>query len=325
MLHTYVTGGCGFVGSHLVERLLAYGHFVTILDNLSRGKNFPMLKTGYRLCMADLAERCPDFEPDSVVFHLAAKVTGIEYNRFHHYDMQMTNEAINHNVFEAVRRSRPKLFVYTSTACVYPPDAPVPTPESAAVYGNPEPTNWGYGIAKWSGEQAVKALCLEYGIPCIIVRPSNMCGLRDHYDEESSHVIPALIKRVLDGENPVVVWGSGNQTRSFLNASDAARAFVELMYFGCINGAPEAIIVNIGHSREVSIRDLAELIVGVCVEEGLETTPRIVYDISKPDGYPRRAADTTWLKHLIGWVPDKPLKDTVREMVLEYKERFKRV
>jgi nucleoside-diphosphate-sugar epimerase len=261
------------------------------------------------------------FSSDDVVWHLAAKVTGIEYNRHNQYDMLRSNMAINYNVIESVRRQKPRLFVYVSTACVYPHDAPVPTPEGAGDIGNPEPTNHGYGVAKWLGEQMVKHLHVEHNIPCIIVRFFNALGTRDYYDCETSHVAPALIRRVVEGENPVTVWGTGNQTRALVDAKDIVRALVMLhdkaltpeAWYSHKNISP--IIVNIGHEREVSIRELAETIVRLCGKD-----VEINFDTSKPDGYPRRAADTTLLRSLIGWVPDTPLEDTLDVMIEEFNE-----
>jgi len=317
---TFVTGGAGFIGSHLVDLLLSKGAKVQIVDNLSRGENVNPLAT---LWLEDLEQGCSTFPPGSVVFHLAAKVTGIEYNRHHHYDMMMRNLAINYQVCEAVRRARPRLFVFVSTACVYPHDAPVPTPESAAEVCEPEPTNRGYGIAKWVGEQMAQYLYLEHDIPTVIVRFFNAFGPRDYYDEETSHVAPALIKRVLDGENPVVIWGSGDQTRALVDARDIAQALVgiaekmEPAFEECPSGLTLDPVFNIGHKREISIRELAEAIVKLSGREDVT----LVLDKSKPDGYPRRAADTKRLRQLLGWVPDTPLAVTLTDMIEDYRAR----
>lgn len=323
-----VTGGAGMIGSHLVDALVARGETVRVIDNFIRGsmsnlqgsmatglvtvKTLNLESTGFPIATGD------------VVWHLAAKVTGIEYNRHNQYDMLRSNLAINYNVIESVRRNNPKLFVYVSTACVYPHDAPVPTPESAGDIGDPEPTNHGYGVAKWLGEQMVKHLSREHNVPCVIVRFFNAFGERDYYDRETSHVAPALIRRVLEGENPVVVWGTGRQTRALVDSKDIVQALLRLhdrmlmdetMYEGKYPEGP--FVVNIGHAREVSIKELAETIVQQC---DLLEPPEIVYDTSKPDGYPRRAADPAFLKRLIGWVPDRPLGETLTDMIQEFKE-----
>lgn len=317
-----VTGGAGMIGSHLVDALVARGEKVGVIDNLSRGTLSNLSKaadTGLVGVRTDIDLRAwplpfeaEDISEVDAIWHLAAKVTGIQYNRQHQFDMLQQNLAINYSVISSIARIKPKLFVYVSTACVYPHDAPVPTPESAGEIGDPEPTNHGYGVAKWVGEQMVKHLAREYEIPCIIVRFFNAFGERDYYDKETSHVAPALIRRVLEGENPLVVWGSGNQTRALVDAKDIARALV--MLYDEVSPMHD-FTVNIGHEREVSIRELAETIVKLCGKDiGIE------FDTSKPDGYPRRAADTTFLRYLIDWVPDRPLGATLEEMIQEFKE-----
>jgi len=314
------------IGSHLVDALVARGEQVRVIDNFIRGSMENLrgsMKTG-RVTVKTLNLENTGFpiHSDDVVWHLAAKVTGIEYNRHNQYEMLRANLSINYNVIESARKQRPKLFFYVSTACVYPHDAPVPTPESAGDIGNPEPTNHGYGVAKWVGEQMVKHISREHNVPCVIVRFFNALGERDYYDYETSHVAPALIRRVMEGENPLTVWGTGTQTRALVDAKDIVRALLRLhdrmltdetMYEGKYPEGP--FVVNIGHEREVSIAELVDLIVRICGKD-----VGYVFDASRPDGYPRRAADTAFLRKLIGWVPDTPLEDTLAEMVKEFKE-----
>lgn len=303
-----VTGGAGFIGSHLVNRLYAQRARVTVVDDLSRGRNI-----GGFLDRIDLRYDEPVIPFDSVVFHLAAKVAGIHYNREHNLDMMQQNLAINWNVTQAVRKAHPRLYVYVSTACVYPHDAPVPTPESAGNIGNPEPTNYGYGVAKWVGEQQARYLHSEFEIPTIIVRFFNAFGPRDYYDVETSHVAPALIRRISelkDGE-PLTVWGSGLQSRALVDARDIANALVMLAEN---DKAHDARAINIGHEREVTMNTLASMIMNMCGKSA-----DIVNDRSMPDGYPRRAADTTRLRSLIHWLPDTPIEDTLRDMIAEFR------
>jgi GDP-L-fucose synthase len=265
-------------------------------------------------CLSDIETKgIPTFDCD-ILWHLAAKVAGIDYNRKHQYEMLRSNLIINYNAIEAAKRIKPGLFVFASSACIYPSDAPVPTPEEVGDVCNPEPTNHGYGVAKWLGEQMAKHLAAEYGIPTVIVRFFNACGPRDHYDPDHSHVIPALIRRVMEGENPISVWGSGRQTRVFVDARDIAKILllIEKKLYGNHQGY---IILNVGHDHEISIAELVDTIIR---QSGKDTG--YVFDTSKPDGSLRRASDVRKLRNLIGSLDAIPLEDTLRDMIAEFKE-----
>lgn len=309
-----VTGGAGFIGSHLVDLLVEADANVTVVDNLERGKLSYLEKSfdSIHFVQGDLKDMttCREITGGmDVVMNLAAKVTGIEYNRFHHGDMFTSNLTLCSNVLEASRMNSVPRYLCVSTACIYPHDAKVPTPESEGDRGEPEPTNQGYGWAKRMAEKQASYYAEEYGMGIAIARPFNAYGPRDHYDEGTSHVVPALIKRVLDGDNPVLVWGTGNQSRAFVHVRDLARGLMLVT-----EKNPAADPTNIGHDKEVTIRELMELILRIT---GM--SPEVVYDTTKPDGYPRRAADVTKLKRVTGgFVPDTPLEEGVREMVAEF-------
>lgn len=315
-----VTGGCGFVGSHVVDELARRGcQHLLVYDDLSRGtlRNIEAHRqTGIiEHYVHDLAAVTPAFPPNvDAVFHLAALVSSISWNLHHSLDMLQVNTAINWHVTEAVRLAHPKVYAFTSTACIYPHTAVVPTPEEEGDACYPEISNWGYGCSKWQGEQQTKYLFLEEGIPSFSVRFFNAYGYRDYYDKATSHVAPALIQRVLDGENPLVIWGSGQQTRALVDARDLARALVDLAE---CPAAHDGEAVNIGHEQEISIHDLAEIIIRLSGKSDVAIVP----DRSKPDGYPRRAADTTKLRSLIGWVPSTPLETTLQAMLADYRVR----
>jgi nucleoside-diphosphate-sugar epimerase len=309
-----VTGGAGFVGSYLVDQLIEEGAVVTVADTLERGSLGRLRESngGYRLVRADVGSMEGALEATAgqeVVLNLAAKVTGIEYNRFHHADMFSANMRILSSALDAAQRNGVERFLVVSTACIYPHDAIIPTPESEGDRGSPEPTNEGYGWAKRMAEQLGRYYDTETDMSVAVCRPFNAYGARDHWDEGTSHVIPALIKRILDGDDPVVVWGSGNQTRAFLHARDAARGMKLIAEKA---STPEPI--NIGHDDEVSMRELVTRII-----ELTGRSASVVFDTSKPDGYPRRAADATRLRMLTGWVPDTPLERGLEEMIEEYR------
>lgn len=310
-----VTGGAGFIGSYLVNLLVMGQASVYVVDNLERGRleNLRSCWEQITFIRGDIRDpaMCREVTADKdVVMNLAAKVTGIEYNRHHHGDMFTSNILINTNVLEAARLNEVKRYLAVSTACIYPHDSKVPTPESEGDRGSPEPTNAGYGWAKRMAEQQAIYYAQEYGMEIAIARPFNAYGPRDYFDRASSHVIPALIRKVLDGDDPVVVWGSGNQTRAFVHALDVARGMMLLT-----EKYAAAEPVNIGHDREVSMRELLALILRLTGEK-----VNVVFDTSRPEGYPRRAADVTKLRKVTeGFVPSIPLEAGVAQTIEWYR------
>ncbi len=311
-----VTGGAGFIGSYLTELLVENGAKVTVADSLERGGKVriePLLKK-IKLSVTDLTEpkNClKACKNQDIVLNLAAKVTGIEYNRFNMADMFETNMKLQMNPLHAAAECGVKRFLQVSTACIYPHDAIVPTPESEGERGSPEPTNEGYGYAKLMGEKLAKYYSKERKIKVLIARPFNAYGPRDHYDEKTSHVIPAILKRVLDKDNPVVIWGTGNQSRAFVHARDIARGMMLVA-----EKAPVATPINIGHDQEVTIKELFAVI---CKITG--RNPKVRFDTSKPDGYARRSSDISRLRQITGFVPSVSLEQGILEMVQDFTQR----
>ena len=312
-----VTGGTGFIGSHVVEQLVTRGAKVTVFDRMSGGKikHIGHLKKIVNFIPGD----CTDLEAataacrtQQVVMNLAAKVGGISYNRSHQATMLSTNLAIASTMIEAARRAEVERFLVVSSACIYPADAKIPTAETEGFRGEPEPTNGGYGWAKRMAEKLGMYYAQQYGMKVGIVRPYNAYGPRDHFDPESSHVIPALIKRVFDRENPLAVWGSGKQTRAFLYVED----FVEGL-ISAIERYPVADPVNLGTNEEVSIADLVHMIVSL---SGKHTD--ITFDTTKPDGSPRRNSDNTKAEKHIGFVAKTPLSDGLKKTIEWYRKEY---
>lgn len=305
-----VTGGAGFIGSYLTELLVAEGARVTVADNLVRGT-----KSRLQSVINDIHLMPEDlFNYDSclrvckgqdVVLNLAAKVTGIEYNRFNMADMFESNMKLQMNVLHAASECGVKRFLQISTACIYPHDAKVPTPESEGERGSPEPTNEGYGLAKLMGEKLAKYYTQEKGMHVVIGRPFNAYGPRDHFDEATSHVVPAIMKRVLDGHDPVTIWGTGNQSRALVHAKDVARGMMLIA-----EKAPAAQPINIGHDVQVTMKELFYVICKI-----VGRSPKPYFDTSKPDGYPKRGADTTLLRKYTGFVPSITLEQGISEML----------
>lgn len=288
-----VTGGNGFVGSHTVARLRFLGAQVKIPhSDLRNQRNAVREVTG-----------------SEIVLHLAADVAGIQYNIHHPVEMFESNVLMAKNVLNAAHKSAVDRVLLVSSACVYPHNATVPTPESDGFIGDPEPTNLGYGWSKRVIELLGRFYAQEYGMNIAIARPFNTYGPRDNFGAETSHVIPGLIKRVLNHEDPLTVWGSGTQTRSFIYVEDLARAL--LLH---VERHPSPDPINLGTEEEISMRALAELIVKLSKKH-----TQIQCDRSKPDGQPRRKPDTKKAKKLIGFKATTSLETGPKKTIAWYK------
>ncbi|MEK7577119.1 MAG: SDR family NAD(P)-dependent oxidoreductase [Patescibacteria group bacterium] len=310
-----VTGGTGFIGSHVVEQLVSLGAKVSVLDRMRGGviKNIEYLKDKVRFISGDCADETDALkacEGQQVVMNLAAKVGGIAYNSTHQATMLFDNLKIASIMLESARISKVERFLVVSSACIYPADAKIPTAESEGFLREPETTNGGYGWAKRMAEKLGMYYSEQYGMKVGIVRPYNAYGPRDHFDAEKSHVIPALIKRVFDGENPLRVWGSGNQTRAFLYVEDFAVGLIS-----AIEKYPVADPVNIGTDEEVSIKKLIEMIVVISGKKNA-----IEFDTTKPDGSPRRNSDNTKAVEKIGFVAKTKLEEGLKKTIEWYKK-----
>jgi GDP-L-fucose synthase len=196
-----------------------------------------------------------------------------------------------------------------STASIYACHAKVPTPETHGFLDEPDPDSDGYGWAKRMAEVQARAYAREYGMRIAIARPYNAYGPRDHFDPDRAHVVPSLIRRVESGEDPLVVWGDGTQTRSFIYVEDLARGLLDLL-----DRHAAADPINLGGDEEVAIKDLARLVVEACGR-----SVEIRFDASRPGGHPRRLADTTKARRTIGFSPTVPLRDGLRRTVDWYR------
>jgi GDP-L-fucose synthase len=317
-----VTGGGGFIGSHVVELLLRRHKEVRVTvagrmskenkRNLSEVLRNPWL----RVIKGDL--RDPRFcrracKNQDVVLNLAGVVGGVGYNSVHHASLFRDNMTLQLNALEAARLERVKRYLVVSTACVYPRDCEIPTPETEGFRDEPEQTNRGYGWAKRMGEYIGRAYADEYGMSIAIVRPYNAYGPRDHFDPEKSHVIAALVRRVCAGESPLKVWGDGKSTRAFLYVEDFARGILDVA-----EKYPNADPVNIGSSDEVSIKDLAKAVLRAA---GAENT-KLIFDPSKPSGQPRRACDMKKSRKVLGFTAKMSLDEGLRRTVAWYRENI---
>jgi GDP-L-fucose synthase len=314
-----VTGGAGFIGSHLVEALSQLGADVRVVDSFENGSkaNIESALDNIELIRSDLTDfdkclqACEDVE---IVLSLAAKVAGVAYNSEHPADMFRKNVRIGMNMLEAARLTNVERFLNVSSACVYRRNSPVPTTEDEGFVDDPEPSNLGYGWAKRVLELQARLYSQEYGMHVISVRPFNSYGPRDHFDIESGHVIPSLIKKVMDGDNPLIVWGDGSQTRSFIYVDDTVR--------GMILATERSVAepVNIGSAEEISIANLARLIISLT-----NSKTEVRFDTSKPSGQPRRCPDVTSAKSRLGFEAVVSLNEGLRETINWYTGEINRV
>ena len=298
-MNVLVTGGGGFLGSHLVERLERDGHNV-----------FAARRHDYDLTsMEATAGLFEDSQPE-VVYHLAAEVGGIGANRANPGRYWYANLVMGAHVLEQSRIHEVRKLVVTGTVCAYPKHTAVPFREDTLWDGYPEETNAPYGVAKKALLVGGQAYRQQYGLNAIHLLPANLYGPRDNFDLESSHVIPALIRKMIDSRDEVVLWGDGSPTREFLFVDDCVQGLIlaEEQYNG-----PDP--VNLGTGVETSIREVAETIADVTGFEG-----SITWDTSMPNGQPRRSLDPSRAQELFGFRAGVPLREGIERTVAWYEK-----
>ena len=297
-MRVLVTGGGGFVGSHLVERLERDGHDV-----------FVARRRDYDLTRWEDAERLFREAGPERVFHLAGEVGGIGANRANPGRFWYANLMMGAHVLELARINDVAKLVIAGTVCAYPKFAPVPFREDDLWDGYPEETNAPYGVAKKSILIGAQSYRDQYGIDAIFLLPANLYGPRDHFHPTNAHVIPDLIRKLSEGDEEVVLWGDGSPTREFLYVDDCVEGFV--LAADRYDGAEP---VNLGTGQEISIRELAELVADVVGFEGT-----ITWDASMPNGQPRRSIDATRAKELFGFEARTPLREGIERTVVWYR------
>jgi GDP-L-fucose synthase len=302
-MRVLVTGGGGFLGGHVVERLRADG----VEPFVARRKDYELTRA------EDVARLFADAQPE-LVLHLAAEVGGIGANRANPGRYWYSNLMMGAHVLEQSRVDGVGKVLVLGTICAYPKFAPVPFHEDDLWNGYPEETNAPYGVAKKALLVGAQTYREQYGLNAIYLLPVNLYGPRDNFDLETSHVIPALIRKMVEaqerGEREIVLWGDGSPTREFLFVDDAAEAIwlAAQRYDG-------PLPVNLGTGEEIAIRDLAELIAELTGFDG-----EIVWDTSKPNGQPRRKLDTTRAEELFGFHARTNFHEGLKRTIAWYRE-----
>lgn len=301
-----VTGGAGFLGSYVVEKLHARG----------AGAVFVPRSADYDLRDPAAITALLTATQPTMVIHLAATVGGIGANRARPAEFFYDNVMMGIPLLHACWQHHVARFVAIGTVCAYPRNAPVPFREDDLWDGYPEETNAPYGLAKKMLLVQAQAYRQQYGFSSIYLLPVNLYGPRDSFDLETSHVIPALIRKILEaqarGDSQITAWGTGTATREFLYVEDAAEGIV-LAAEHYDGSAP----VNLGSGMEISIRELVETIARLCGFTGT-----IVWDSSKPDGQPRRSLDTSRARAAFGFQATTPFEEGLRRTIAWYRAQI---
>ena len=301
----YVAGHLGLAGSALVRSLQRHRFSNFVFRSISELNLQNATDTD-----AFFAAESPDY-----VILAAAKVGGIQANNTYPADFIRDNLQIQTNVIDAARRNGVKRLLFLGSSCIYPRDCPQPIREEYLLTGPLEPTNRAYALAKIAGIEMCWSYNRQYGTRYLAAMPTNMYGPGDNYNLETSHVLPALIRKVYEakcaGRSEVVVWGTGKPLREFMFSNDFADACVHLMTlddasFGMLLSEDHPPLINVGYGSDVSIRELAETVCRV-----LGFTGALVFDASKSDGTPRKLMDSSRLRAL-GWKPKVDLETGIR-------------
>jgi len=309
-----VTGGAGFLGSFIIEKLKGKGAaeiFVPQIEHYDLVEQ-PDIQRMYE----DAALGKPSLE--TVVIHLAALAGGIGANRARPADFFYINLMMGVQLMHEAWKRGVSKFVAIGTVCAYPKFTPLPFREESLWDGYPEETNAPYGLAKKMLLVQAQAYREQYGFNAVYLLPVNLYGPRDNFNLESSHVIPALIRKCLEAkernDEQVVLWGDGSPTREFLYAGDAAEGI--MLAAERYNGSEP---VNLGSGIEISIKNLAEL-----VARGTGFGGQILWDTSKPNGQPRRALDTSRAEKYFGFKANVSFEEGLRQTIAWYRENRKK-
>lgn len=301
-----ITGGAGFIGSHVVDSLREDG---------CRNIFIPRSKEYNLLFHSDLEKLFQDYKPD-IVIHLAAKVGGIIDIRNNPGAYYYENTVMGTELLEKCRLYQVEKFVAIGTNCAYPEDAKIPFEEDSLLAGYPQKINAPYGIAKRALYQQCLSYKEQYGLDFIYLIPTNAFGERDHFEEDTGHVIPSLIRKFITAKNlnidEVVLWGSGNATREFMYVKDLAKVMIQV-----IEVYKDITPLNIGTGIETSIKELAEMVADL-----IEYRGKIKWDATKPEGYFRKCLCIDRMKKVIPDTSFSTFKDSLNATIDWYKNKI---
>lgn len=299
-----VTGGAGFLGRQVLDQLYKAG---ATPENITVPRS-----RDYDLCTLDACQKV--VQDRDIVIHLAAHVGGIGLNREKPAELFYDNLMMGAQLIDCAHKAGVQKFVCVGTICAYPKFTPVPFKEEDLWNGYPEETNAPYGVAKKALLVQLEAYRLQYGFNGIYLLPVNLYGPEDNFDPSSSHVIPALIRKVHEaqqrGDKTLPVWGDGSPSREFLYSTDAARGIVM-----ATQSYNESEPVNLGTNYEITIRDLVELICELMGFDG-----ELVWQTDQPNGQPRRCLDTQRAKDKFGFVAQMDFKEGLKKTIDWYRE-----
>jgi GDP-L-fucose synthase len=299
-----VTGGAGFLGSFVLDSLKLRGATNIFVPHIEE----------YDLVNPLDIQRVLDRSKPDIIIHLAALAGGIGANRARPADFFYINLMMGVQLMHEAWKRNVEKFVAIGTVCAYPKFTPIPFREENLWDGYPEETNAPYGLAKKMLLVQAQAYREQYGFNAIFLLPVNLYGPKDNFNLETSHVIPALVRKCIEaedrGDNEVVLWGDGSPTREFLYAGDAADGILTATEF--YNGVEP---VNIGSGQEISIKNLAEMIARLTGFQG-----KLVWDTSKPNGQPRRALDTSRALIYFGWQAHTGFEEGLRQTIAWYRQ-----
>ena len=295
----YVAGNTGLVGSAIV-RMLHWKGYTNILSSPSKSWDLRNQMDVERFFRVN--------EPE-YVYLAAAKVGGIGANAYYPGHFIYDNLMIQTNVIHAARKFGVKKLLFLGSSCIYPKFAEQPITEDQLLSGHLEPSNDSYAIAKIAGIKMCQAYRKQYGFDAISLMPTNLYGPNDNYDLDSSHVLPAMIRKFHEAKDKVTLWGDGSAMREFLYVDDLAEAA-----FKCMFRYDSGDIINVGTGKDITIKDLAETIADVVGFKG-----EVVWDTSKPNGTPRKVLNVDKIESL-GWEPKVSLREGIKKTYELYKD-----